>query len=141
MSEFADITLSFRRGDASLTLRAQNRVEMEGLIQDVEKSDVLLPFFSALSAGVVAGSSPAEATDASEAEETPDSGPASEDSSSTGVTPEEAQAAVSKHLGAGEERASATLVKVAAKKSGKSLEELDGISTTEAKRLISEGSK
>lgn len=141
MSEFADITLSFRRGDASMTLRAQNRVEMEGLIADVEKSDVLVPFFSALSAGAVAGSSPAVETDVSEGTEADSSGPQSQDSSSTGVTPEEAQDAVTRHLGAGEERASATLLKVAASKSGKSVEELDGISTSAAKALIQEGSK
>lgn len=121
MSEFADLTLSFRQGDVSLTLRASNRVEMEALITDVEKSSTL---------AALMGATPTAA---------------GQETAAPVPTEAEAVANLEKHLGAKpvptEELASEALIKVAASKTGKSTEELAGITKAEAQSLIKEGSK
>lgn len=122
MSEFADITLSFRRGDVSMTLRATNRVEMEALITDVEKSTTLGSLMGVGDVPAPAAVATAEAA--------------------TEPTEAEALAKIEEHLGAKpettEELASETLLKVVAKKTGKSVDELRGITKVEAKRLEKE---
>ena len=144
MSEFADLTLSLRRGDVSLTLRAQNRVEMEALIVDVEKSGALSPFLAVAGApGTGTGAAPAQADAAGS---TTSEGGATDTSKGSSAEPTEAEALenLEKHLGAkpadepAEELASETLLKVVAHKTGKTVDELRGITKTEAKRLEKE---
>jgi hypothetical protein len=132
VSDVTKFTLSFRVGDASLTLRADTVTELEAMATQAEASPVCLPFF-----GKVVLPKPNSVTKMVENVDKLVAEKKAE--AATGLTGDEAQAAVAKHLGAGEELASPNQIVAAAKKSGKTAEELAGISVNEAKRLIAAG--
>ena len=133
MSE-AKVNLSLRSGDNIFTVRGDTVVEVGGLLREANSNPDFAVFFGAASE---------EKTDRSDAvQKIIDEKKAEAATGLTGddaVTAAEAQALVTKHLGPTEEAASAALIKVAAKASGKTVEELAGISKTEALRLKKEG--
>lgn len=111
-----------------LNLRANTAQELQALADEAKTKPDLAPFFGAMvptPAAAAAGPSPVAGAG---------------DAAATEPTEAEALAAVQKHLGPGtEEPASDALIQVAASKTGKTIEELAGISKTEAQRLIKEG--
>lgn len=126
MSDERKVNLSLRLGDNIFTLRADSVTEMEGLISEAEQNAVVAPFFL--------GPRTTQLTKVVPDDPGPDL---------TTPSDEEAVAAIKKELGAVAVAvpASKALIAVAARKSGKTPEELEGISEADAKRLITEGSK
>jgi hypothetical protein len=119
------VQLHLKHGDHMLSLRADTVAELSALISEAEKATSLGVFFGNPTPAPVAASS----TDASNEESAP----------APPVSLAEAEAKVAEHLGPGEELASEALINVASTKTGKTVEELQGISKTEAQRLIKEG--
>lgn len=103
-----------------LNIRANTADELQSAIDDAKQRADLAPFFAfayAMNPPVDLSSDGAESVNATE------------------PTPEEAQAAIERNLGAGQEAASPAQIAVAARKSGKTVEELQGISVEQAKAL------
>lgn len=130
MAEDWKLQVSLKKGNDLLNIRAQTADELEGVIEDAKTRPDLAPFFggTAPSSPVAAAAGPGPAGDAGGA-------------AATVPTDAEAVANIEKHLGAkpAEDPATAAQIAVAAKKSGKSVEELQGISAAEAKALIAGG--
>ena len=111
----------FQRGD-SLTVRGATVTELLAALEEAREKPDFAEFFSVKAVTVI------DVTD----EPSPP-----QDVIQARADEEAALANIEKHLG---KPASAAQIAVAAKKSGKSVTELQGISEAEAKRLISEGS-
>ena len=116
MSEDWKVQVSIKSGSDLLNVRGQNAQEVDAEIDEARQKDHLKRFFEK---GHTFVGSTVTTTPVPSA-----------------VTVEQAQEAVTQHLGPEQELASAAQIAVAAKKSGKSVEELQGISKAEVKKLI-----
>jgi hypothetical protein len=143
VSELSKFTLSLKSGDNSLTIRTDILTELEAATKEVEKSPVFRVFAPEPQVRLdhLAASEPNAVNemvanvDKLVAEKKAEA--------ATGLTGDEATAAIARAeaaLAPGQERASAAVLAQAAKKSGKTVEELDGISKAEATKLIKGGS-
>jgi hypothetical protein len=129
-----EVKISLKDGNNILSVTGSTVVEVGGVLREASKNPDFAVFFGPTPAGQHPASDAVQKIiDEKKAEAA--TGLTGDDA----VTAAEAQALVTKHLGPTEEAASAALIKVAAKASGKTVEELQGISKTEALRLKKEG--
>ena len=111
MSEDWKVQVSVKSGQNLLNVRGQSAQEVNAILDEAKQKDNFIGFFDRSAVSSTTAAAP--------------------------VTDEQAVAAIQQHLGPEQELASAAQIAVAAKKSGKSVEELQGISKAEVKKLIS----
>lgn len=123
------LQLSVKNGQDMVNVRANTADELQSIVDEAKTKADLARFFGG--GGGSQRASATEPTAPSQPEARADSPPSEA----------EALANIEKHLGAkpAEDPATAAQIAVAAKKSGKSVEELQGISAAEAKALIAGG--
>ncbi len=136
MSEFSAFTFSLRQGDASLTLRSDSIAGLEGLADQAEKSPTFASFFGPPPAEEERGGAGAPVQPGGPPPAPIPAGAESNPNAVQKMVDEAAARRAEAHLAPGEERASNLLIKAAAGKSGKTVEELDGISKNRALALI-----
>ncbi len=142
MSEDYRIQLSVKKGADMVNVRAETARELQAIVDEAKGMKDLAPFFSG-SAAKAAGTGPVAGVTETTVTGQLDRDLAQADrdlAEGRTVSVDEALANITKHLGPGTEKAAtAAQILVAAKKSGKSKQELEGISEVAAKALIAGG--